>query len=215
MTAADYPVTFPFGATSAPYTTASPHRGDDRPCPAGTLIVIGGKQIGLTGATGKVTGPHLHIQEYLGYPANVRKPQNAFKPGRVTVVSESSDFGKYITIQNADGWVDSYCHLSRQDVSVGQIIGGNDMTVDDAGARALLTLSTLMALPGLAADRQPTMQEVQNLIGRDLVDAVNSLTSTAPWGANWNMVKHYDEDVAHAGSGNYEPVTEQLFRKKS
>lgn len=70
--------------------------------------------------------------------------------------------------------------------------------VTDAGAKALLTLSTLMAVDGSDPDRQPTQQEVENLIGRNLVDACNSLTSTSPWGNNWNKVKHYDEDVAAA-----------------
>lgn len=79
----------------------------------------------------------------------------------------------------------------------GAIVDANGK-VTDAGARALLTLSTLMAQPGLEPDRQPTVQEVENLIGRSLVDAVNSLTSTSPWGGNWNKVKHYNEDVANA-----------------
>lgn len=76
---------------------------------------------------------------------------------------------------------------------------GDDMTVDDTLARRLLSLSTLMAQPGTAPDRQPTQAEVQNLIGRDAVQACDSLMSTSPWGDNWNKVKHYDEDVKNAG----------------
>lgn len=78
------------------------------------------------------------------------------------------------------------------------IQGGEDMTVDDALARRLLSLSTLMAQPGTDPDRQPTTKEVEDLIGKDAVQACDELMSYSPWGANWNKVKHYDEDVASA-----------------
>lgn len=128
--AAQYPISFPYGATSAPYSSSHPHRGDDRACPIGTPVIINGITIGLTGATGKVTGPHLHIQESLNSYTNTRKPQNAFKPGTVVNIDPNGtqgdgSFGKFITIRNADGWDDSYCHLSQINVTKGQIIGGD------------------------------------------------------------------------------------------
>lgn len=139
MSAQDYTVNFPYGATSDPYSLSRPHKGDDRPCPEGTPVTINGQQIGLTGATGYVFGAHLHIQEWNGSYGNVRKPQNAFKPGKVINVDRNAtqgdrSFGKFIDVQNADGWVDSYCHLSRIDVNVGDIIGGNmsSNSIDEA-----------------------------------------------------------------------------------
>lgn len=139
MTAQDFGVTFDYGRTSPPYSANSPHRGQDRDCPYGTSLVAGGTQIGLTGNTGYVlpkpspnnpyAGSHLHVQEWHTYPSNTRKPQNSFKGGVVVHTSFSSDFGNYVTIQK-DGWNTSYCHLSRIDVKVGQIIGETTMTPD-------------------------------------------------------------------------------------
>lgn len=126
MTSAiDFPVSFPYGATSPPYSPGHAHRGDDRAAPQGTPVVVDGTQIGLVGATGLATGPHLHLQEYKGNAANTRKPQNSFQGGKVIAASFSSDFGNYVTIQTSDGWCDAYCHLSRIDVKVGQVIGGD------------------------------------------------------------------------------------------
>jgi hypothetical protein len=127
MTASDYQVTFPFGATTAPYTPAHPHRGDDYPCANGTPLVIDGEEIARTGDTGDVTGPHLHVQEWLDDVANCRRPQHAFKPGLVTAANNNvnQQWGKHITILNPDGWNTTYCHLSEVFVNVGQVIGVN------------------------------------------------------------------------------------------
>lgn len=145
MTAQDYTISFRYGATSSPYSQAYPHRGDDRACPYGTSLVVESTQIGLTGNTGYVlpvptpqnpyAGSHLHIQEWQTYPSNTRKPQNSFKGGTVVHTNFSSDFGNYISIQK-DGWNTSYCHLSRIDVKVGQVITG-ELTMTPEVAAAL------------------------------------------------------------------------------
>lgn len=138
MSAQDYEVNLPYGATSAPYSRLHPHRGNDRPCPAGTPVVIGGTTVGLTGATGYVIGAHLHIQEHTaGDYANTRKPQNEFKGGTVIGVYPNSlgdgTFGKFIDIQTDDGWVDSYCHLSQINVQVGQKVGAmSDSSISES-----------------------------------------------------------------------------------
>ncbi len=128
MSASDYPINYPYGATDAPYSASHPHRGDDRACPTGTPIVINGITIGLTGATGMVTGPHLHIQEWSTSYADTRKPQNAFVGGTVVDLGTLSEFGNFITILTGDNWHDTYCHLSQINVTKGQLITeGNSM----------------------------------------------------------------------------------------
>lgn len=128
MSVQDFPINFPYGATSAPYSAAHPHRGDDRACPVGTAVIIGGQTIGLTGATGNVTGAHLHLQEWKDNYANTRKPQNSFQGGTVTNIDPTGtqgdgSFGKFITIQTSDGWNDTYCHLSQINVKIGDVVG--------------------------------------------------------------------------------------------
>lgn len=173
----DYPVYFQYGATSSPYNEASPHRGEDRCNKLGVPILVSGVQIGLTGFTGKVepanpAGAHLHVQEWSGKYSNTRKPQNTFKPGLVTNVDldgtqGDGSFGKFITIQNADGWNDSYCHLSQIDVHVGQNIGDNVATKADRDAVRYLWEGFL--------DRQPTEDEYTNLVGKDLDDVLHTV----------------------------------------
>lgn len=131
MSARDYPITFAYGAQDGKYygpngSVGAFHRGDDYACPSGTPIVIGSTTIGNTGATGLVSGPHLHIQEWQGSTSNTRKPQNSFKGGRVAGVGTGTAWGKYVTIESG-GWYTTYAHLSSQAVKVGQTIGGDDM----------------------------------------------------------------------------------------
>lgn len=143
MTAREYSVDFPYGATSDPYSKASPHRGDDYPTWDGVPIVIGSTTIGTTGRSGYVTGPHLHVQEWQGNPANTRKPQNAFKGGTVIAVDANPNqgsWGRYITIQK-DGWNTTYAHLESVNVRVGQVITGDEMIEEKDLAQIRIIMS--------------------------------------------------------------------------
>lgn len=126
-TAKDYPVTFPYGATDdywyGPKGKIGPyHRGDDREMPTGTPVVINGVQIGLSGATGTVSGPHIHIGKYInGADHNPRGLGFTFKSAVVHSVDNLDDDanGKWVRL-NADGayWV--YLHLSKVTCKPGQ-----------------------------------------------------------------------------------------------
>lgn len=134
MTAQDYPVTFPYGSTESPYGTAllPYHRGEDRATPTGTEVVIAGVTAGLTGASGLVTGPHLHIQEWKGDVKTARKPQHSFKGGLVTQVSNNTEqqWGRHFTIHNPDGWNTTYCHLLKVNIKVGdELKEGGDVKI--------------------------------------------------------------------------------------
>lgn len=130
MQAHQYPVTFAYKAQDGYYygpngIAGKYHRGNDRPTPTGTPIVISGITIGLTGATGIVSGPHLHTQACTAGSnyANDLDPSIAeFKNGTVVKAGYHSQFGNHIVIRV--GGVDiTYAHLSKINVQVGQVIG--------------------------------------------------------------------------------------------
>lgn len=137
--AQDYPITFPYGATTYPYGPtgyAGPyHRGDDRIMPVGTPVLVNAVQIGLSGATGEVTGSHLHIGRFVnGQDTNPKGQGFTLKSPVVAEVSSDLTNGRFVALNDADGvrWV--YLHLSKQTVKVGQklVPKGNDVTQADA-----------------------------------------------------------------------------------
>ncbi len=170
--AQDYPINFPYGATDYPYGKPELpfHRGDDRATPNGTKLIIQNKLCALTGESGFVTGPHLHIQEWKGTVYDTRKPQNAFKPGLVTTISNNvnQQWGRYITISNEDGWNTTYCHLSEIYVSKGDIIKEEDT----------MTPSALNALSQAAWNKPADDKFIKSYTGKDvektIVDVLNS-----------------------------------------
>lgn len=173
MTAQDYSINFPYGATDPPYGTPSLpyHRGEDRPCPRGTPVVINGVTIGLTGDTPGppyCLGPHLHIQEWQGNVVTTRKPCNSFIPGAVVATGNASQWGNYVTIRNADGWNTTYCHLSRIDVRGGQIIGAPAPNPPKGGDMAeKITVDTSRILTHGVQARNGIMGRKYSLNGQD------------------------------------------------
>lgn len=135
MTAADYPVTFGYGAQDGVYygpngSVGLYHRGDDRAMPIGTPVVVNGVQIGLSGTSGASSGPHLHIGRFVN-GADTNPEHEGFNlpaPIKVTQVLTDNVNGNYVALQDAQGvrWV--YLHLSKQTVAAGQVLQkGDDM----------------------------------------------------------------------------------------
>lgn len=145
--AADYPITFPYGATSPPYGTPEypHHKGCDRAMPVGTPVIVNGVQIGLSGNTGTMTsGPHCHTGRFInGQDTNPGNGGFVFNSAVVTQIGEDADDGKFVRIQ-ADGasWV--YLHLSEQTCTVGQTlvapIINKEYVMDDDAAKDLWRL---------------------------------------------------------------------------
>lgn len=121
MDASQYPITTPYGKVAGYPLNNGFHNGIDYGCPVGTPVVVNGVTIGLSGATGYVTGPHLHVGRWVN--GQVTDPGVGggfhFNSAVVTEVSHDATNGNFVRIQG-DGasWV--YLHLSKQLVSVGQ-----------------------------------------------------------------------------------------------
>lgn len=125
--AKNYPVTFAYGAKDGyfygPEGKIGPyHRGDDRAMPVGTPVIVNGVTIGLSGATGNVSGPHLHTGKWLGNKDYNPQGQGfTFKSAIVTQIDTVNDDanGFFVRIQG-DGYSWVYLHLSKVFVKVGQ-----------------------------------------------------------------------------------------------
>lgn len=127
--ASQYPITTPYGNVPGYPLNNGFHNGIDYGCPTGTPIVVNGVTIGLSGATGYVTGPHLHVGKWSG--GTVMDPGVGggfhFNSAKVTEINEDATNGKYVRVQG-DGYSWVYLHMSDNNkVSVGQVLEGDDM----------------------------------------------------------------------------------------
>lgn len=102
-----------------------------------------GKLLGLTGNTGNVGGPHIHIAKWkhgnIGGGYYVSRYNRTYFPagnsvfsakGKVIEISTQNvgDAGKFVRWQADDGFTYEGFHLSQVNVKVGDIIGGNMAT---------------------------------------------------------------------------------------
>jgi hypothetical protein len=123
--ASDYPVSFGYGATTAPYSPAHPHTGEDRAMPQNIEINVGNTVIGYVGKTGKATGYHVHVQKYKGgflHPHGAGLGNTIAFPARVSEVGYNIEIGNFVRLIDASGFRWSYFHMTKQNVAVGHII---------------------------------------------------------------------------------------------
>lgn len=184
-------VYFPYGATSYPYSPQIPHRGNDYRANQGDPIVVAGTQIGLVGSTGMADGPHTHVQAGRDEWAQKTIDPTPYvnKAGTVVKVGEASQWGKYVCLRVGDVNV-FYCHMSRQDVAVGQEIKGDDMTISEEVAKKLYPLFL---------HRQPENDKAwQYWVGREMEEWMNQLTKPgSEWhGQNDALIRAYPAVVA-------------------
>lgn len=126
-TAKDYPVTFDYNAYDWRYYFPwRRHKGQDRPTPIGTKVILRKTLIGATGSSGRSSGPHIHtskwqsfIVNFLGFPRNYFKPVGAFDvEGRVVYAGWLGSAGRCVIIKQDRKGKDRkrvfymYAHLS-------------------------------------------------------------------------------------------------------
>jgi len=174
MTIWDAPVTELFGCQpDYPLNTAQCpvgqgfHNGVDYGSTVGTPVTVNGVTIGLSGATGTVTGPHCHVGHWGPNGVIAINPQDGklVNGAKVTEVSSDSVNGKFVRVGDADGtsWV--YLHMSDNSiVQVGQSLQGG--SVDNSKPTSTQVGEEFQAL----AERQPTQQEVDLFIGLNWFD---------------------------------------------
>lgn len=127
-----FPVTLGFKGIAMPWygpggSIAPFHHGVDYGCPVGSQVALSGKQIGLSGRTGKVSGPHLHVDRRpIG--TSIVNRYNFLNPGRwweitgrVSFVGAQGDAGNVIAVHSG-GDEYRFLHLSEFSVAVGDII---------------------------------------------------------------------------------------------
>lgn len=123
--ASQFLITQPYGYDPTYPLNNGQHRGIDYGCPTGTPVVVNGVTIGLSGATGAVTGPHLHVGRFVNGAATDPGVGKGFQLDGATVFDTGYDTtnGNYVRI-NGSGALWVYLHLSKINVTKGQQLKG-------------------------------------------------------------------------------------------
>lgn len=217
----DYPVTFAYKAQDGKYygpngSVGLYHRGEDRACPTGSPIIVQGVTVGLVGATGLASGPHLHFQCMRGSSDTSPVPYRWAK-GKVTTAGWHSQFGNQVRITHADGTVMIYAHLSKINVSVGQILsptGGNMAGINDDVSRQIGW--HFMGRNGYDGKPNALQSKQGDIYGKELSNAQMSAFFLSAEAREWRdsrLPKLYAErDALRASNANLNTQVTQLTK---
>lgn len=202
MTAADYPVTTPYGYVPGYPLNNGFHKGEDRAMPIGTRVLVNGTEIGLSGTnSGPGSGPHLHIGRWvMGVSTNPNGGGFTVSGAVVTEVDPigvDPTNGKFVRVQDADGssWV--YLHLSAVKVVKGQVLGMYNGKTAEQWARDCENATNV------ANQRLKWLDETANQLGIYQPDEVKKQAETI------TRIK----ELQAAQSATYVQVLEPLFKQ--
>lgn len=220
-TAKDYPVTFPYGATSWPYTSSSPHRGEDRSMPLRTPVEVNNTLIGYAGTTGFSTGVHTHTQKVENYQV-VNPKGGGFDVPEPTVVYDvgydGDSVGNYVRFVDGDGVDWSIFHLDEITVEINEKLG-KSMYPTEEDVNYFFDTYLRYA---------PTQRQIELYTGRPWQELMNNVCGTLR-----NSLEDQSYKVSQAGekianrdkeiealeeelnNSSYQPIKETLYRKDS
>jgi len=211
MQAKDYPVTFPYGATTPPYSLTHPHKGEDRKMPKRTEVRINGTLVGYAGTTGKSTGVHTHTQKVADNRVVNPRGGGFDVPQPTTVVATgfNLEIGNYIRYMDNDGVMWSIFHLDELPlVKVNDKLGEENMldaTIQNEEDNRQLFLAWCA--------RNPYPHEVGRYIGKKVKDAFNDIAKNANRKDIDKMCVAYYKNGSQIPTNGFVPVNEQLYRK--
>ena len=178
-------MTFGYGSTDAPYgTPAHPyHRCDDWYMPDGTPIVVNGVQIGVSGHTGMVTGPHCHVGRFVGgVDTNPQSRAWSVDNPRVTDIGYDTTDGNYVGLIDSGGvrWIYLHMQSKSTDIAVGDYLSnvtpyrGGDMADGNAIAIAGIRLGRINQIAATLnvadTDEDAQFSHIMTLITNDQAD---------------------------------------------